>query len=300
MQSDRPAQTFGNHVPARDRFNRDRFRALVHYVVWICEDPRSLGPHRLNRVLWYSDRNVYLESGRPITGATYIRQQGGPQARPLQPMLVELEKDGVIARRLADRSGEFDLLFAIRRPDLSHFKADEISVVEAVTRVVCLDSRGSIAHQAAHDRVWQAAQIGEVLPYFTVFAGRPGDILASDIDWGMRMLHPREGRTPAGTNEPPMMAGAGKLVDRHQEAVDAALWHLNRDPSIGISLPATRASWFIYKQAGLAHLAVPDVVVVYGFDVDEFMLETVRLGSADDDDECIPVGSTDDDIGAAG
>jgi hypothetical protein len=224
------------------------------------------------------------KSGRPITGATYVRQQGGPQARPLQPMLTELEKDGVIARRLAERSGEFDLLFAIRRPDLSHFRADEISVVEAVTRVVCLDSRGSIAHQAAHDRVWQSAQIGEVLPYFTVFAGRPGDILAADIDWAMRRLHPREGGAPAARNEPLEVAGADS-ADRHREALDAALWHLNRDPSIGISLPATRASWFIYKQAGLSHLAVPDVVVVYGFDMDEFLLEAVRLGSADDDIE---------------
>jgi hypothetical protein len=284
MQSDRPAPPFGKPIPAGDRFNRDRFRALVHYVVWICEDPRSLGPHRLNRVLWYSDRNAYLEIGRPITGATYVRQQGGPQARPLQPMLTELEKDGVIARRLAERSGEFDLLFAIRRPDLSHFRADEISVVEAVTRVVCLDSRGSIAHQAAHDRVWQSAQIGEVLPYFTVFAGRPGDILAADIDWAMRRLHPREGGAPAARNEPLEVAGADS-ADRHREALDAALWHLNRDPSIGISLPATRASWFIYKQAGLSHLAVPDVVVVYGFDMDEFLLEAVRLGSADDDIE---------------
>jgi hypothetical protein len=281
MQSDRPAHP--KPVPAKDRFDRDRFRALVHYVVWVCEDPRSLGPHRLNRVLWYSDRNAYLDFGRPITGATYVRQQGGPQARPLQPMLTELEKDGVIARRLADRSGDFDLLFAIRRPDLSHFKADEISVVEAVTRVVCLDSRGSIAHQAAHDRVWQAARIGEVLPYFTVFAGRPSDILPADIDWGMRMLHPRDGKAPATSDAPPELAGAGQVAERHQQAVDAALWHLDRDPSIGVSLPATRASWFIYKQAGLTHLAVPDVVVVYGFDVNEFLLEAVRLGSAEDD-----------------
>ena len=284
MQSDRPAQPLGHGIPATERFNRDRFRTLVHYVCWICEDPRTLGPHRLNRVLWYSDRSVYLESGRPITGATYIRQQAGPQARPLQPMLAELEKDGALARRLADRSGEFDLLFAIRRPDLSCFKADEISVVEAVTRVVCLDSRGSITHQAAHDRVWQAAQIGEVLPYFTVFAGRPGDILAADIDWAMRVLHPRDGVTLAPpTNDLFQVTEVANVKDRRKEAVDAALWHLHRDPTVGISLPGTRASWFIYKQAGLTHLAVPDVVIVYGFDVNEFLFEAMRLGNAEDD-----------------
>jgi hypothetical protein len=284
MQSIRPTLRLGSPAPSLERFNRDRFRTLVHYVCWICEDPRSLGPQRLNRVIWYSDRNFYLEFGRPITGATYIRQQGGPQARPLQPMLAELEKDGAIARRLADRRGDIDLLFAIRRPDISLFKADEISVVEAVTRVVCLESRGSIAHQAAHDRVWQAAQIGEVLPYFTVFAGRPGDIQAADIDWAMRMMHPRDGVSAADRNiELPDGAGIGSISGRQQEAIDAVFWHLHRDPSIGVSLPATKASWFIYRQAGITHLTVPDVVVVYGFDMNEFSLEAMRLGAAEDD-----------------
>ncbi len=282
MNSARPVPFLRPRIPMRERFDRDRFRALVHYICWICEDPRKLGVHRLNLVLWYSDRSIYLESGRPITGATYIRHQAGPQARPLQPMLAELEKDGVLARRLANRSGDFDLLFAIQRPDLTRFKADEISVVEAVTRVVCLDSSGSISHQTAHDRIWQAAQIGEVLPYFTAFAGRPGDILAADIDWAMRVLHPRDGVTPAGQNNE-LLEITGAANNRHQEAVDAALWHLHRDPSIGISLPATKASWFIYKQAGLMHLAVPDVIIVYGFDVNELSLEAMRLGSAEDD-----------------
>jgi hypothetical protein len=71
--------------------------------------------------------------------------------------------------------------------------------------------------------------------------------------------------------------------NRCQEAIDAALWHLQRDPSIGISLPSTMASWFIYKQAGLEHLAVPDVVIVYRFDVSEFLLESIRLGDVEND-----------------
>lgn len=286
MNPTRPVLFPRPRIAMRERFYRDRFRALVHYICWICENPRKLGMHRLNQVLWYSDRTVYLESGHPLTGATYIRQQAGPQARPLQPMLDELEKDGVIARRRAERRGDFDLLFAIQRPDLTRFKPDEISVVEAATRVICLDANGSIARQTAHDRVWQAAQIGEVLPYFTVFAGRSGDILAADIDWAMRVLHPRDGVTPASHNHTLLeVVDTDVTQNRHQEAVDAALWYLHREPSIGISLPATKASWFIYKQAGLMHLDVPDVIIVYGFDVDELSIEAMRLGTAEDDDE---------------
>jgi hypothetical protein len=276
------------HNPLKHRFDRDRFRALVQYVCWICDNPRTLGTHRLNCILWYSDRNVYLESGRSITGATYIRQHKGPQARPLQPMLVELEKEGVIARRTADRIGGSDFLFAIRRPNLNRFEPDEISIVEAVTRAICLEARDSIPYQIAHDRVWQVAQIGEVLPYFTVFAGHSGDILPADISWAMRELQPRDGVAPADRDDkPPELIETGAANNRRKEAVDAALWHLYRDPSIGISLPVTEASWFIYKQAGIIHLAIPDVIVVYTFDLNELSLAAIRLkGTGDDlDDE---------------
>jgi hypothetical protein len=222
--------------------------------------------------------------GRPITGATYVREQKGPHARSLQPMLAELEKDGVLTRRIADRHGEFDLLFAIKHPEISQFSPEEISIVDAVTRVVCFDSRGTIAHQASHDCVWQAANIGEVMPYFTVFAGRPGEIVAADIDWAMRLLNPRDAAKLNDHDDESLSSTMIKsLNNRCQEAIDAALWHLHRDPSIGISLPTTMASWFVYKQAGLEHLAVPDVAIVYRFDVSEFLLEAIRLGDVEND-----------------
>jgi hypothetical protein len=283
MKSARPIPYFC-HNQLAPRFERNRFRALVQYICWICENPRALGTIRLNIILWYSDRNVYLESGRPITGATYIRQLKGPQARPLQPMLVELEKDGVIARRPADRSGGVDLLFAIQRPDLTGFEPEEISIVDKVTRVICAEAHGSIPHQTAHDRVWQVAQIGELLPYFTVFAGQPGDILPADITWAMRELQPRDGIAPVDrNNQLPKLIGMDAANNRCKEAVDAALWHLHRDPSIGISLPTADKSWFIYKQSGLIHLAVHEIIIVYTFDVNELSVVSIRIISTDDE-----------------
>jgi hypothetical protein len=272
------------HNSLKHRFNRDRFRTLIQYICWICDNPMTLGIHRLNFILWYSDRNVYLESGRPITGATYIRHHKGPQARPLQPMLIELEKEGAIARRTANQSGGFDFLFAIQRPNLSRFEPYEISIVEAATRAVCLEPRGLIPYQVAHDRVWQLAQIGELLPYFTVFAGHPGDILPADISWAMRELHPRDDGVSADQNaQLPKLIDADTTSNKCKEVIDAALWHLYRDPSIGISLPTTEASWFIYKQEGIMRLTVPDVTIVYTFDVNELSIAAIRLNNAEDD-----------------
>lgn len=286
MALDILSQLLRQTTRTKDRFNRDRFRDLVHYICWVCDNPRTLGVKRLGRVLWYSERNVYLETGRWLSGATYLRQQSGPYPRPLEPMLQELEAGGAIARRVADRSDDFDLLFAVRRPDLSQFRPEEISIVEAVIRVVCLEARGTVAHQAGHDQVWQIARIGEPLPYYTVFAGRPADILPADIDWAMRIV-----RSPAKDENTDAVS---ELVERASpkvadclklQAIEGVLWQLNHDPTIGVSLPVNDASWFIYKQAEHQRLLVPEVAVVYRFDVEELLLEALRIGSADDVDE---------------
>ena len=47
-------------------FRRARFRAAVHYVCWVCEDPRALGARRLGLVLWYAERNLQLRRGSPL------------------------------------------------------------------------------------------------------------------------------------------------------------------------------------------------------------------------------------------
>ena len=83
------AQDYAAELPDADfrrshAFRRERFERLVQYVCWICEDPRALGLERLNRILWYVDRTVFLTRDRVATGATYLRHRGGPWAKPLE------------------------------------------------------------------------------------------------------------------------------------------------------------------------------------------------------------------------
>src|SRR5687767_11549584 len=94
-------------VNTRVKFDRDRFKSLVHYICWRCEDPRILGSVKLNKVLWYTDRIHYLRAGQPVTGATYVKQQSGPTARALSPVIAELEKEGAVATR--ERSWSSDV-----------------------------------------------------------------------------------------------------------------------------------------------------------------------------------------------
>ena len=260
------------------RFRRARFRAAVHYVCWVCEDPRTLGVERLGLVLWYVDRNLYLRRGRPLGGPTYVRHQSGPRARPLEAQLGELERDGLVARRTRGGGGEAGLLFALAPPELGRLEAEEVSELEAAVRGVCLDPRATVPRRAAHDAVWRAALIGETLPYFTACAGQPGDLLPADIRWAVR-----EAGAGLAVDGKARLGGVGR--PRGREAVEALLWHLCRDPGLGASLPGTEDSWFVYKQAGVAEAGVPEVAAVYRFELDELLPVAVRVGSPPSDPE---------------
>lgn len=261
----------------RHAFRRDRFETLVQYVCWICEDPRALGLERLNRILWYVDRTLFLTRDRVATGATYARHRGGPWARPLEAVLRDLERRGLVAQRPRIGDREPDLLVSLARPDLAGFDPEEISLVEAVTRALCFDNRATVALRDAHDAVLGAARLGEVIPYFTAFAGRAAETTPGDVLWAIRQSERSPGARPAETAEPPS--------ERVRAAMEGMLWHLLRDPSLGASLPAGGAgSWFVYRQRGHAEAGVPDLACVYRLDADELVLGGVRI-AGDDEDE---------------
>ncbi len=261
-------------------FRRARFRAAVHYVCWVCEDPRALGTRRLGLVLWYAERNLHLRRGAPLSGATYVRHHAGPRPRALEAQLRELERDGLLARRPGGGGGGDgpDLLFALAPPDLGRLGAEEVAELEAATRGVCLDARATVPRRAAHDAVWRAALIGETLPHFTACAGQGAELLPADVRWAAREAE--AGPAPGGGAR---VAGLGRHA-RGREAAEALLWHLRRDPALGLSLPAGEGSWFAYRQAGVAEAGVPEAAAVYRLELDELLPAAVRVEPAPDED----------------
>lgn len=262
-------------------FDRDRFKAVVHYVIWICEDPRSLGPVKLNRVLWYADRNAYLLHGEPLAGATYVKRPYGPLARALAPVIRELEQESAVAARVRSHNVNMEQYFARHAPRLTGLRPEHIGVLEAATRSVCFDQQAPILNKKAHDRVWRVARVGEVLPFFTVFAGLSGDMLDADMDWALREAH--RGRFHADWKEMEELRGVNPAIEN---ACKALVWFLSREPSAGMPIGNGGSSTFIYKQKGHQAFNIPDICVIYRFDLEELVLGSFRYtfyGAEDED-----------------
>jgi hypothetical protein len=162
-----------------------KFDALVHYVCAKCEDPSTLGATKLNKIMWYCDIGSFLFFGKPMTGANYVKRQFGPVPKQIMASRQRLAARGAIIERDAPLHGYNQRQFiALTKPDLSRFSGDEISLVDDVINTVSNRHTAASISQLTHDHIWEAAEIGEELPLYTVFAARRGEIDESDLAWG--------------------------------------------------------------------------------------------------------------------
>ena len=170
-------------------FDRLKFKSLVHYVCWRCsDDPTKLGAVKLNKAVWLSDLSAYYQLGHPVTGARYVKRQFGPVPKPILPVLAELESEGILTVRDTQHFGKQKKEFIVHRPASADFlPSDEHAIVEEMIKFVCEENTATSISDASHDHIWKAADDGEEIPHFTVFA-RPGKITSDDREWARTVL----------------------------------------------------------------------------------------------------------------
>lgn len=188
-----PASTPDEQIPLR----RERLKTLVHYICERVPNPKDWGSVKMNKALFYSDRTAYLKLGAPISGETYRRYPMGPVSDHLQEVVQELVTEGRIAVRrqqVIGRNGrpyEHHLYFATATPDVSDFSGPEVAIVnETVDDIAERHTAASIS-EASHDLVYELAEPGEIIPYFTAFShllARPSD---ESKAWAARSLSGR-------------------------------------------------------------------------------------------------------------
>jgi len=162
----------------------DKFDDLVHYVIWKCPDATKLGATKLNKILWFADAIHYLRTGHPITAARYVKQQHGPVPQGFLKTRARLEKSRAIAVAEGDLYGYAQTHFhALKRADISGFTAEEISLVDEVIEIIRDGHTATSISALTHDRVWEAAEIGEEMPFHAIYASKDAELTEEDMEW---------------------------------------------------------------------------------------------------------------------
>jgi hypothetical protein len=164
-------------------FNYEKFKNLVHYIAYAA-DRSDLGATKLNKSLWYADIMAYLLTGQAITGEIYIKQQYGPVPKHVLQAVEELQVEGKIYVRDAAffgyRKKEY---IALKSPEVSSFTAREMAIIDQVVEHVCRGHTARSISDLTHDDAWKLAEIGEELPYYTIYAAHAGELDEEDVAW---------------------------------------------------------------------------------------------------------------------
>lgn len=168
--------------------NRQKFKELVLHVAGRSSGDSGFGRTKLNKILFFSDFLYFADHGSSITGADYQKLPHGPAPRQMIPVLNELLGDDAEEKITHVGSFKQQRLVPKREADLSLFDDGEIDLVNDV--IDMLDGTSAVdvselSHQWSLG--WQAASLGETIPYGTAFVRVPDDLPST----------PEEGRSLA-------------------------------------------------------------------------------------------------------
>lgn len=169
-------------------FDREKFKALVHYICYRSLDPSKLGSTKLNKILWFSDVMHFVRFGGPITGEKYVKQQFGPVPRHVCGVVDELEEEHKLVVREPEFDGDCRMLIASEEPDISGFTPEQISLVDRLVETVCNHHTAGSISNLTHDRIWELAEIGEEIPYEAVLAAELGEVTGADMRWAQEAM----------------------------------------------------------------------------------------------------------------
>ena len=168
--------------------HQDRTESVAHYVM-ARSQPDRLGAIKLNKVMWFADREAYRRFGATITGqASYQKQRLGPVPNNIVRSVNRLEHDGkIVTRRAVTPIGVRREYLWLKQPDVSTFTPDEVDILNEAIDWVCNDHSAMSISDLTHDALWEAAELGEQIPIGAAIIA-VDEVEADDLAWAVREL----------------------------------------------------------------------------------------------------------------
>ena len=164
-------------------FEREKLKALVLHVCSECDLSR-LGAVKLHKVLYFVDMLRYADAGQSVTGSTYRKRHLGPTCDQLPSVLGELESSGALEIKTVDYFGYMKKEYIAKvGPDTNRLSAEEVELADEVVDFVCNANSARTISEFSHNKAWEIADFGAVMPYFSVFNIFPVEVSKEAVDW---------------------------------------------------------------------------------------------------------------------
>jgi hypothetical protein len=173
----------GEAAHMKHPYQQQKFYELVLYIAWTFKDDPSFGRIKLAKLLFNSDFRHFRETGHPISGATYIKDEFGHNPKQLLHAELDLEARGDSyfvygeseeePRFIADKDRR--RLIPKRRGKVEEFLSpSEKRMVDAVLLEYRETPAIAMSEESHKTLGWRIADWREAIPYESVFLRKPG------------------------------------------------------------------------------------------------------------------------------
>lgn len=161
-----------------------RLRELILHIATQCADAPKFGKTKLNKILYFSDFLWYKKTGKPITGAEYMRLENGPAPKRMLPIQQQMlaNQDIAVIKKIFPSGREQHRIVAQEKADLDmYFTPAQIALVDAVIRILW-DANAEETSDVSHRIAWYVFDNDkEPIPYeAALLSDEP--VTANDIE----------------------------------------------------------------------------------------------------------------------
>ena len=147
---------------------------MILYIASKCASDSSFGITKLNKIIFFADREYYARHRRGISGDGFIRQPQGPVPTHLERRLKRLvsEKRAVNPERTYHGFKQ-RVVFSLDEPNLDLFLGSEIAVIDEVIERYRGRTASSASEESHEFLAWKCIPNGKDLPLSSTFLYRP-------------------------------------------------------------------------------------------------------------------------------
>ena len=156
------------------KFNREKFEAVVLYILRKCGGFANFGKTNLFKMLYFSDFDYYERYETHLTGESYARLARGPAPRHFRDVIKSMQNEGKVSlckaryHNLPQQKFEANI-----EPDLALLDGNELETINNVIEKYQSMNATQISEHSHQDLPYKATEEGKTIDYELVFYRDP-------------------------------------------------------------------------------------------------------------------------------
>ena len=152
-------------------FNMEKFKMVLHYIIYKCAFRNTVGRTVLHKLLYFSDFNYFELYKQSITNESYRKMERGPVPIHFEEAIEELvdEKKVSLGKRKLPCGKKMNRYYTLKEPEID-LNEEEIAIIDQVIKDLSHLNGKQIGEYSLSDGPVKQTEDNEIIPYDLVLS----------------------------------------------------------------------------------------------------------------------------------